>query len=268
MRGGGEAAEQQQLGFCRISGFAVEDGEALDLGRAMGDHGAPSGSRLRVGPSASQRRGSYADLVRTRQEPTLTRHDSLSRARDARPATSYGGPVDGAEAGGERAWPGFGKLDRESRDWVEALRGSGVERSLAVERLHDLLRRAAHAEASRRRHLYPEIGGVELDDICRQAADDAVVAVTAKLDGYRGASRFTTWAYAFAVLEVSVKLRRHAWRGRSIPTADDDATWDRLAGGAGAAQARVESGELLRPCVGPWQRSCPHGSARSSWRSR
>ena len=141
--------------------------------------------------------------------------------------------------------PVSGKLDRESRDWVEALRGSGVERSLTVERLHDLLRRAAHAEASRRRHLYPEIGGVELDDICRQAAGDAVVAVTAKLDGYRGASRFTTWAYAFAVLEVSVKLRRHAWRGRSIPTADDDATWDRLAGGAGAAQARVESGELL-----------------------
>ena len=56
-----------------------------------------------------------------------------------------------------------------------------------------------------------------------------LVAVTRKLEGYRGASRFTTWAYAFAIFEVSVKLRRHAWRGRSIPTADDDATWDRLA---------------------------------------
>ena len=214
-------------------------------------------------------RGSYADLVRTRQEPTLTRHDSLSRARDARPATSYGGPVDGAEAGGERAWPGFGKLDRESRDWVEALRASGVERSLAVERLHDLLRRAAHAEASRRRHLYPEIGGVELDDICRQAADDAVVAVTAKLDGYRGASRFTTWAYAFAVLEVSVKLRRHAWRGRSDP----HRRRRRDLGPAGRrCGRRAGPGRIgrapARPCVGPWQRSCPHGSARSSSRSR
>jgi len=48
------------------------------------------------------------------------------------------------------------------------------------------------------------------------------------------------------VLEVSVKLRRHAWRGRSVPTADDDATWDRLAGGAGVAQSRVESRELFR----------------------
>jgi RNA polymerase sigma-70 factor (ECF subfamily) len=135
--------------------------------------------------------------------------------------------------------------DLESRGWIEALQGSGDERSAAIARLHDLLLRAAHTEAARRRHLYPEVGGVELDDICRQAAADAVVAVTAKLDGYRGASRFTTWAYAFAVLEVSVKLRRHAWNGRSIPTADDDATWDRVAGGAGAAQARVESSELL-----------------------
>ena len=65
---------------------------------------------------------------------------------------------------------------------------------------------SAHAEAHRRRPL-PGIGGAELDDLCRQAADDAVVAVTAKLDGYRGASRFTTWAYAFVVFEISVKLR-------------------------------------------------------------
>src|SRR5262249_17796015 len=65
-----------------------------------------------------------------------------------------------------------------------------------------------------------------------------------KLDGYRGASRFTTWAYAFAVYEVSVKLRRHAWRGRTIPTADDDAVWERLTASTTARQ--VESVDLLR----------------------
>lgn len=137
-------------------------------------------------------------------------------------------------------------LDPESRAWIEGLRSTGPEHDLALERLHDLLLRAAQAEARRRRHLYPEIDGVERDDICRQAAADAVVAVTGKLDGYRGASRFTTWAYAFAVLEVSVKLRRHAWPRGRIPTADDDATWDRLAGGGATAQARAESAELLR----------------------
>jgi RNA polymerase sigma-70 factor (ECF subfamily) len=138
-----------------------------------------------------------------------------------------------------------GHLELESRAWLEGLRASGPEQAAMLERLHDLVLRAAHAEAGRRRHLYPEIVGAELDDLCRQAADDAVVAITGKLDGFRGASRFTTWAYGFAVLEISVKLRRHAWRGGSIPTADDDVTWSRLAAGGGSAQARVESAELL-----------------------
>jgi RNA polymerase sigma-70 factor (ECF subfamily) len=137
------------------------------------------------------------------------------------------------------------ELDLESRAWVEGLRATGAERAMALERLHDLLLRAAYSEARRRRHVYPEIDGGELDDLCRQAADDAVLGVTKKLDGYRGASRFTTWAYAFAVFEVSVKLRRHRWRGGVIPTADDDATWERLASSGGAAQARIESAELL-----------------------
>ena len=70
--------------------------------------------------------------------------------------------------------------------------------------------------------------------------------MTAKLDGFRGASRFTTWAYGFAIFEISVKLRRHAWRGARIPTADDDAVWDRLAPRGAGAQARIESSELLQ----------------------
>ena len=139
------------------------------------------------------------------------------------------------------------QLDLESRAWIEGLSATGAEHAAAIERLHELLLRATFAEARRRQHLYPEIDGAELDDICRQAADDAVVAVIGKLDGYRGASRFTTWAYGFAILEVSVKLRRHAWRGRSIPTADDDRLWDRLASeGTSSAQAHVESAQLLR----------------------
>jgi RNA polymerase sigma-70 factor (ECF subfamily) len=141
--------------------------------------------------------------------------------------------------------PPQAELDGESRAWIDGLRAGGAEQARTVERLHDLLLRAAFAEAGRRRHLYGEIAGPELDDLCRQAADDAVVAVTAKLDGFRGASRFTTWAYGFAVFEISTKLRRHAWRGARIPTADDDAVWDRLAPGGGGAQGRVESTELL-----------------------
>ena len=176
-----------------------------------------------------RRRGSYVEGVRSAGTATPPRTCLLSSTR----------------RGPETASPLPPGLDAESRSWLDGLRATGAERAGAVERLHDLLLRAARAEADRRRHLYPEIAGTELADLCRQAADDAVVAVTAKLGGYHGASRFTTWAYAFAVLEISVKLRRHAWRRGRIPTSDDDATWDRLAARSPSAQARAESAELL-----------------------
>jgi RNA polymerase sigma-70 factor (ECF subfamily) len=79
-------------------------------------------------------------------------------------------------------------------------------------RLDELLRRAAFHELSRRRALLGSIGGPELDDLAQQAADDALMNILAKLDNFRGLSRFTTWAYKFVVFEVSGKVARHAWR--------------------------------------------------------
>jgi RNA polymerase sigma-70 factor, ECF subfamily len=90
------------------------------------------------------------------------------------------------------------------------------------------------------------LGGVELEDLCQQAADDALVAITRKLDTYRGASRFTTWAYKFAVFEISVKLRRHAWVGRTIPMAHDDPTWDRFGAAEIQTGDEIEAVDLLR----------------------
>ena len=70
------------------------------------------------------------------------------------------------------------------------------------------------------------VGGPELDDIAQQAADDALMTIVGKLEDFRGASRFTTWAYKFAMFEVSAKMARHAWRER--PLALDEAAWERL----------------------------------------
>src|ERR671911_2644710 len=96
----------------------------------------------------------------------------------------------------------------DSRAWLSALRSPGAERDDAVARLHELLLRATRFEVSRRRAALSHVRGEELDDLALQAADDALVAVLAKLDDYRGASRFTTWAYKFALLEAGVRLRR------------------------------------------------------------
>ena len=124
----------------------------------------------------------------------------------------------------------------ETRDWIADLRGPA--RPEAVSDLHALLLRAARFELGRRR-----VPHAEFDDLAMQAADDALMAILGKLDSFRGASRFTTWAYKFALLEAGVKARRRAWQGREI--ALDDRQWPDLAATARTAQERVEDRELL-----------------------
>ena len=115
---------------------------------------------------------------------------------------------------------------RSSDAWLEALRASGARRDEAVADLYALLLRAARFELGRRRAALAHVRGEELDDLATQAADDALLAVLAKLDQFRGASRFTTWAYKFVILEVSAKLGRHFWHSPAVAFSAED--WDRL----------------------------------------
>jgi RNA polymerase sigma-70 factor (ECF subfamily) len=130
----------------------------------------------------------------------------------------------------------------DTESWLTALRSAGVERERAVVELHELLLRAARFTVRRaleqRTHLREAF-----EDLAQQSADDALVAVLAKLDTFRGESRFTTWAYKFAVLEASVAMRRHAWQGREIPLEDEG--WRNLHGGDPSPGERAESRELL-----------------------
>lgn len=117
------------------------------------------------------------------------------------------------------------EIDDETREWLVSLGGASRTREEALERLHQLLLRFTHAELTRRGRRQP-VSGPELDDLAHQAADDALVAITAKLTQFRGESRFTTWAYRFAVLEVSSKLGRHFWRQPNV--AFDNEDWERF----------------------------------------
>ena len=134
-------------------------------------------------------------------------------------------------------------LDTESREWLRALRASGLERDDAISRLHELLLRAARFEVSRRRPTLPHLRGDDLDDVAMQAANDALMAVLRRLDDFRGLSRFTTWAYKFALYEAAVKLRKRAWQGREVPLEAE--TWGVLSSSDLAPDAEAEQSELL-----------------------
>jgi RNA polymerase sigma-70 factor (ECF subfamily) len=135
------------------------------------------------------------------------------------------------------------QLDPESRRWLGELRGTGAERDAAIVSLHELLLRASRFEVARRRPTLPHLRGNDLDDIALEAADDALVSVLAKLDDFRGLSRFTTWAYKFALLEAAVKLRRRAWQGREIPV-EPEGWWSAASAGPTPGE-EAEQSELL-----------------------
>ena len=131
----------------------------------------------------------------------------------------------------------------QSEAWLAALRGAPAERDAATAKLHELLLRAARFELGRRQAALSHVRGEELDDIAMQAANDALMAVLAKLDDFRGASRFTTWAYKFALLEAGVKLRRRAWQDREVVLEPE--SWTSFADRGVTAHQELEQAALI-----------------------
>ena len=138
----------------------------------------------------------------------------------------------------DRTWS-----DDESRTWIAALRGEGQEREEATARLYELLLRASRFEVNRRRAAMPHLRGDDFDDLAHQAASDALMAILGKLDDFRGESRFTTWAYKFALLEAAVKLRRRSWQGRELPVEPEQ--WSLVADTGSLPAEDIDRRELL-----------------------
>ena len=138
---------------------------------------------------------------------------------------------------------GAARLEAESRAWVDRLDAQSPQREAAIGDLHALLLKGARFEVNRRRRAFPQLRGDDHDDLAHQAADDALVAVLGKLESFRGDSRFTTWAYKFALLEAAVKVRRRAWQGREVPLEPE--SWGVIADRASTPQQDAETSELF-----------------------
>ena len=81
------------------------------------------------------------------------------------------------------------------------------------------------------------------------------LVVLARLDDFRGASRFTTWVYKFALLEAAVKLRKRSWQGREVPLQPE--TWSLFASAGIAPDDGTVAGD--RAGVGRF------GERRNAW---
>lgn len=142
-------------------------------------------------------------------------------------------------------------------DWVGALSAAGPERDEALQLLHGMLLRAARCQAMRMRPLLGPVGGAALDEIVNQSADEALMALLGKLSTFEGRSKFSTWAYKFAVLQTATNVRRYAWRDRDVhldrleSLADHGAAPEQY---AEAAELAAAVSEAIRTQLSPHQR--------------
>src|SRR5262245_2445866 len=210
---GGPRRDDGHRGFDATGGSG---NRALAKGAARGVRlPAPAGGEDRQGAGL---RPAQADRARRARLPARACASHPRSARDRRggvkalPTASVHGRLQLPAR--ERPIVPMRGLDAESEAWLRDLRSEGAQGEDTRARLHELLLRAARFEVARRRGGHPYLGAEELDEIANEAADDALMSILRKLDEFRGLSRFTTWAYKFALYEAAVKVRRGPWARR------------------------------------------------------
>ncbi len=105
---------------------------------------------------------------------------------------------------------------RTNAEWLQSLNSAGEEQALALADLRVFLLRAAHYSLDRTRGDLAHLNRAEIAQIAEDAAQDALVAILKHLADFRSESKFTTWAYKFAINFALVAARREQWRHVSL----------------------------------------------------
>jgi RNA polymerase sigma-70 factor (ECF subfamily) len=153
-----------------------------------------------------------------------------------------------------------GRDEPDPVDWVSALSTPGLEQDAAMRRLHQLMIRAAAHQVWRMRGALPDPSPATVDVIVNQAADESMTALLAKLHTFEGRSRFSTWAFKFAILQAASDVRRLQWQHREVELRDLD-LMDLPAAGHDSPEHHAEGNDLagaladaMRTVLTPHQR--------------
>jgi RNA polymerase sigma-70 factor, ECF subfamily len=101
---------------------------------------------------------------------------------------------------------------RSNSEWLTALREGGRGGESAVAELRKGLLGAIRAYLTKH---YCE----ETQHLAEDCAQEAILIIQAKLDGFRGESQFMTWAFSIAIRAALGELRRRRWRQAAIEKA-------------------------------------------------
>src|ERR671922_1925787 len=99
---------------------------------------------------------------------------------------------------------------RTNQEWLTALRGADPDPA-ALTDLRTYVLRVALFTLKRARHHVGHLGPEALNQLAEDCAQESLTAIVTKLETFRGDSKFTTWAYTFAVTTALLAARRERW---------------------------------------------------------
>jgi RNA polymerase sigma-70 factor (ECF subfamily) len=106
---------------------------------------------------------------------------------------------------------------RSNAEWLADL-GNEETQAEALADLREYLLRAVFLYLDRHRGDLTHLDRRELEHLAEDSAQEALLQILARLDTFRGESKFTTWAYRFVINVAAGELRLHRWRTLSIET--------------------------------------------------
>lgn len=127
---------------------------------------------------------------------------------------------------------------RTNDEWVRELSAGGEEQAAALGDLRAYLLRAARYALQRHRGHLAHVSPADLDQMAEDCAQEALLAILDHVKDFRGDSRFTTWAYKFAINMALVARRREAWKHVSL-----DALLEQAGSSKWLAEAQTAAGD-------------------------
>jgi RNA polymerase sigma-70 factor, ECF subfamily len=100
---------------------------------------------------------------------------------------------------------------RTNAEWLTALKSGGEAQAVALSELRTYLLRAARYALSRKRGTLRDFAPTDINALTEDCTQETLSTILGHLDEFRGESRFTTWAYTFAVNAALVAARRERW---------------------------------------------------------
>jgi RNA polymerase sigma-70 factor (ECF subfamily) len=105
--------------------------------------------------------------------------------------------------------------NRSNKEWLADLQDE-ERQAQAIADLREYLLRAVYLYLDRHREDLSRLDRRELEHLAEDFAQDAVLQILDKLDTFQGLSKFTTWAYPFAINTAAAELRLRRWRTLSM----------------------------------------------------